>query len=229
MILDTNIHKQPTPITNKLTILGSFDDDFDFNDEEVDTNDGDDQSDDVGRNNQMLADAAAALRNGARRTNVEGTKAEEEEDTQSPDYTENPALNGTKAEEEEDTQSPDYTENPALNETELNEKPFPNITINPILRPVLRTNLFTFILIEDKSMARGEFIVVDVRLSINNFTKSSELFSIYGTDNDFRKFSIVFIETDFLSSAHMHYLLLFKYFLFKEYVQRNKITQSCQD
>ena len=207
MILDTNIHKQPTPITNKLTILGSFDDDFDFNDEEVDTNDGDDQSDDVGRNNQMLADAAAALTNGARRTNVEGTKAEEEEDTQSPDY----------------------TENPALNETELNEKPFPNITINPILRPVLRTNLFTFILIEDKSMARGEFIVVDVRLSINNFTKSSELFSIYGTDNDFRKFSIVFIETDFLSSAHMHYLLLFKYFLFKEYVQRNKITQSCQD
>ena len=207
MILDTNIHKQPTPITNKLTILGSFDDDFDFNDEEVDTNDGDDQSDDVGRNNQMLADAAAALTNGARRTNVEGTKAEEEEDTQSPDY----------------------TENPALNETELNENPFPNITINPILRPVLRTNLFTFILIEDKSMARGEFIVVDVRLSINNFTKSSELFSIYGTDNDFRKFSIVFIETDFLSSAHMHYLLLFKYFLFKEYVQRNKITQSCQD
>ena len=207
LILDTNIHKQPTPITNKLTILGSFDDDFDFNDEEVDTNDGDDQSDDVGRNNQMLADAAAALTNGARRTNVEGTKAEEEEDTQSPDY----------------------TENPALNETELNENPFPNITINPILRPVLRTNLFTFILIEDKSMARGEFIVVDVRLSINNFTKSSELFSIYGTDNDFRKFSIVFIETDFLSSAHMHYLLLFKYFLFKEYVQRNKITQSCQD
>ena len=52
LILDTNIHKQPTPITNKLTILGSFDDDFDFNDEEVDTNDGDDQSDDVGNESE---------------------------------------------------------------------------------------------------------------------------------------------------------------------------------
>ena len=157
LILDTDIHKEPAPITNKLSILGSFDEEGYNNN---DKNKEDVQADGGGGNDQILADAATALRKAARRSD-KNSKAQN--DTHASD----------------DSQSP-----------ELNETSFQNITINPKLRPVLRTNLFTFTLSGDSS---GEYMVADIRLCINNFTKSSELFSIYGPDQVGGKFSLTML------------------------------------
>ena len=161
MILVTDIHKEPAPITNKLTILGSFDE-TGYND----NNDTDDQADNDGRNIQILDGAATALNNAARGSEVNGL----DDNSKAPNY---------------DTQAFNESKSPELNETS-----FQNITINPKLRPVLRTNLFTFTLSEDSSR---EYMVADIRLCINNFTKSSELFSIYGPDQVGGKFSLTML------------------------------------